>query len=154
MDTISLVGSSGSHVMETRTTDCVPSDVQSPPGASGTNCTNAPPVSSLSSPTSPIVTSTFTTVKLVVQVADAVEPHSFVIVAATVSPSARYDALATSAFVAQYAADARSVRPVNEQMPHSVHEYEAGNKGAGLMEADAVLATTFDRPASVRSSPR
>ncbi|MBO4448852.1 MAG: hypothetical protein J5807_05140, partial [Kiritimatiellae bacterium] len=117
MDTISFVGSSGSHMIDTFTSAFVPSGVHCPPGASGTYCTNAPSVSSLSSPTSPIATSTFTTVKLVVQVADAVEPHSFVIVAATVSPSARYDALATSAFVAQYAADARSVRPVNEQMP-------------------------------------
>lgn len=80
---------------DTATILLVPSTVMSP-FVSATYCTNAPSVSSLSSPTTPIVTSTFTTVKLVVQVADAVEPHSFVTVAATVSRSARYDALATS----------------------------------------------------------
>ena len=137
---------------DTATILLVPSTVMSP-FVSATYCTNAPSDSSLSSPTPPISTSTATTVKFVVQVADAESPSALLAVALTFRSSARNFVLAAAEFVMPYVTFCSLVAPTNWHLPQLVQLYVA-LVGSGSIRAVAFVTAQFDSPASVRSSPR
>ena len=152
--TFSPTGSSGSHEKETATILLVPSTVMLPfnsSNSSGTYSANEPSLSSLSSPMAPILTSTFTTVKLVEQNTDESIPASFTDAARRSLPT---DSLAVSKSLFRYWTEVWFVGPTNSQMPQAVHRTFVVPENTGETATFASFTVRDFLPSSVLLSPR